>query len=352
MRFRHAFIVTYGRTGSTLLQGVLNACPGVTIHGENHGFYYYAYKAYESALLARKHLDGVGPSSPTHAFYGADGVDLPHLKSSIATLMREHLYRGHESTGMHGFKEVRYDMPDLHAYLDFLAETFARSCFIFLTRDAHETATSGFWRGGDAGLVMAKLRYMEHAFSTYWELHPGNCLSLDYADLRPDSLALAHLLEHLGLAIDQVTLCKVLNSPHSYDVQSMVFYDNAKIARRPAVYLDAVFEVVHFEKTRLDLGRRMAFTGIAMPLPSMPPLERIYAVSHADPTEIHEATFGLATPGYASRHRANPHAVQCRFGMDFIPHGSVYALHAVLGNQDVTIADIHVATPVTRVFSD
>src|SRR5688572_1085508 len=33
----HLFIVTYGRSGSTLLQGVLNSIPGYLIRGENDG---------------------------------------------------------------------------------------------------------------------------------------------------------------------------------------------------------------------------------------------------------------------------------------------------------------------------
>jgi hypothetical protein len=34
-RFPNIFVVTYGRSGSTLLQGVLNGIPGFLIRGEN-----------------------------------------------------------------------------------------------------------------------------------------------------------------------------------------------------------------------------------------------------------------------------------------------------------------------------
>lgn len=350
--FKHAFIVTYGRTGSTLLQGVLNACPGVTIHGENSGFFYYLYKAYESALLAREHVAGLEASAPSHAFYGADGVDIPRLKAAIAGLMRDHLHRNDDpaGSGLRGFKEVRYDMPDLEAYLDFLGEVFERSCFIFLTRDARETGASGFWKGGDPALVEGKLRYMERAFEGYRQRHPGRCFALDYADLSPTGPVLLGLLENLGLAADPEGLRGVFNEPHSYDPRSVVFHDNARIVRRPGV--DAMLALLHFEKARPDLSARVAFTGIALPHPASPALDRIYAVSHTDPGEAHEARAGLATPGYASRHPDNPHAGRCRFSVDFAPRDAVYALHAVLGDRDVVIADIHVATPVARVFSD
>lgn len=352
VRFRHVFIVTYGRTGSTLLQGVLNACPGVTIHGENGGFFYYLYKAYESALRSRALLAGGEASAPTDPFYGADGVDIPRLKAAIAGLMRDHLYRDDDpaESRLRGFKEVRYDMPDLEAYLDFLGEVFERSCFVFLTRDARETGASGFWKGGDPALVEGKLRYMERAFESYRQRHPERCFALDYVDLTPAGPVLLGLLETLKLAADPESLRGVFNEPHSYDPRSVVFHDNARIVRRPGT--DAMLALLHFEKARPDLNARVDFTGIALPHPSLPPLDHIYAVSHADPGEVHEAVAGLATPGYASRYPDNPHAVRCRFSVDFVPRDAVYELHAILDGQDVVIADIHVATPVGRVFSD
>jgi len=352
--FLHIFIVTYGRTGSTLLQGLLNACTGVKIYGENYGFFYYCYKAYESMLLAREHLGKTLESGPTHAFYGADGVDIPRLKAAIAGLMRDHLYRESDPAEprLRGFKEVRYDMPDLHAYLDFLGEVFERSCFIFLTRNARETAASGFWKGSDPTLVEGKLRFMEQAFASYRRLHPGSCFALDYADLAPSNALLLGLLESLGLAVDPESLQGVFNEPHSYDARSVVFYDNARIVRRSGAPLDALFALLRFEKARPDMNALVTFTGIALPHPSQPPLDRVYAASHADPGETYEALAGLATPGYASRYPDNPHAGRGRFSVDFAPRGSTYELHAVLGGWDVVIADIHVATPVARVFSD
>jgi hypothetical protein len=43
--FRHAFIVTYGRTGSTVLMSLLNASGRTRIFGENYGYLYGLYRS-------------------------------------------------------------------------------------------------------------------------------------------------------------------------------------------------------------------------------------------------------------------------------------------------------------------
>lgn len=37
-RFGSILVITYGRSGSTLLQGILNSIDGILIRGENHNF--------------------------------------------------------------------------------------------------------------------------------------------------------------------------------------------------------------------------------------------------------------------------------------------------------------------------
>lgn len=40
----YLFVVTYGRSGSTLVQGLLNSIPGYLIRGENRGVLYRLYQ--------------------------------------------------------------------------------------------------------------------------------------------------------------------------------------------------------------------------------------------------------------------------------------------------------------------
>ncbi|UCV16550.1 hypothetical protein [Quatrionicoccus australiensis] len=65
MKFKSILVVTYGRSGSTLLQGVLNTLPNVLIRGENHDFCWGLYLAWKS-LIQTKTGFGMNSSSPPH----------------------------------------------------------------------------------------------------------------------------------------------------------------------------------------------------------------------------------------------------------------------------------------------
>src|SRR5687767_11745676 len=72
LRFRHIFIVTYGRSGSTLLNGVLNAIPGVCVRGENDNTLFRIY----NALLAAEETVKRAAPVPTHPWYGPQFFDM------------------------------------------------------------------------------------------------------------------------------------------------------------------------------------------------------------------------------------------------------------------------------------
>ena len=49
-RHRYVFVVTYGRSGSTLVQGLLNAFPRVLVRGENDLYLLDLYRALAGSL--------------------------------------------------------------------------------------------------------------------------------------------------------------------------------------------------------------------------------------------------------------------------------------------------------------
>ena len=69
--FKSILIITYGRSGSTLLQGVLNNNEGVIIWGENNNMCYHMFKAYK-AILKSKKQNGKFKNNP---FYGSELLD-------------------------------------------------------------------------------------------------------------------------------------------------------------------------------------------------------------------------------------------------------------------------------------
>ena len=61
----YIFIICAGRSGSTLLQNMLNADPNVLIRGENNNFFFHAFKANESLIEFDR-----GGDNPTKPWFG------------------------------------------------------------------------------------------------------------------------------------------------------------------------------------------------------------------------------------------------------------------------------------------
>ena len=147
---RYVFIVSYARSGSTLLMSVLNAIPGYCIRGENGGVVAPMAESdrllRQARTLMKGHYDG--PSSP---WYGFSQVDPDAWRAERARVFTEHILAPPPGTRVSGFKEVRYtpeDMDDelFHATIDFLAEGFGDARIVFNMRTAQEVARSAWWK--------------------------------------------------------------------------------------------------------------------------------------------------------------------------------------------------------------
>lgn len=218
LRFRTLFIVTYGRTGSTLLQGVLNAIDGVTIRGENNQLFYHLFQLFQNALeVKEKHLSSLLPYRP---WYGAPYLEqeaiLTEMRSLSKTLLaidpQEDLSR--QSIG---FKEIRYldILEDFDAYLNFLAALFPETAFIFNTRNHDHVLHSAWWRRANPHEAKRKLEKLEAAFRAYAK-GKTNCYSLTYEDLVARNDRFKGLFAFLGVAYQPEVIQVILDTPHSY----------------------------------------------------------------------------------------------------------------------------------------
>jgi hypothetical protein len=70
--FRLSFVVTYGRSGSTLLQGLLNSIPRYCIRGENYNAMFYMFRAYQQLEGGSEEI-GAG-SRPIRASRGMEST--------------------------------------------------------------------------------------------------------------------------------------------------------------------------------------------------------------------------------------------------------------------------------------
>ena len=218
LRFRHVLIVTYGRTGSTLLQGVLNSINGLLLRGENANAFYHFFTLHramrENARRGRLTL------LPTAPWFGIGEMGPDVLMTELRPLARR-LLLGSEAENRAvtalGFKEIRYFdvVDDLEDYLDFLEQLFPDVAFIFNTRAHHETVRSAWWADEDPKAMAQAFSGLDAAFASY-AADRKNCFEISYADVVGRTARLERLFDFLGAPFDPDRIDAVLAIPHSF----------------------------------------------------------------------------------------------------------------------------------------
>lgn len=232
LAFRSVVVVTYGRTGSTLLQGLLNTIDGMRFLGENEGAFFHLFEYVKTIerLSCRTNVDL--PSSP---FFGAGTLDTVSAKEAARAAINAYFAsaRQNASTGCIGFKDVRYiDHPGrLSAYLSFLEEMFEMPAFVFLWRDHAEVLRSGWWKQKDRIKAAATLETIEKQAEEFAS-DRSNCFFLTYSDLNTQNSKLRSLFTFLGAAFDPDRVGAVMSIPHSYNPERLEIremFENARL---------------------------------------------------------------------------------------------------------------------------
>ena len=155
-RLDHLFVVTFGRSGSTLVQGLLNALPGTLVRGENGFFLRALFHSHEAlARTKNKWSDASELKGPASAFYGAEELDLPAYRAGIRDLVEQQLVggQGRQELRTVGFKEVLWHEvteAETDRFLAFMDAVFPRARYVLHRRRNHEDVlVSGFWKRWD-----------------------------------------------------------------------------------------------------------------------------------------------------------------------------------------------------------
>jgi hypothetical protein len=210
--------VTYGRSGSTLLQGILNTINGVLIRGENENVFYDFFKSYQKLLKVS--LWQKNAILPNQAWFGMGlfncSLFMDHLRELSRGILLADQYEGSEGLCL-GFKEIRYIdvIDDLENYLDFLTDLFPNTALLFNTRNLEDVAKSGWWKNENEEEVLGKLRALEERFFEYASNH-SNSFHIDYSDVVNKSTKLKCLFDFIGAPYHEDTVDIVLNVTHSY----------------------------------------------------------------------------------------------------------------------------------------
>jgi len=220
IKYQSIIIVTYGRTGSTLLQGFLNTINGVCVLGENNNAFYSLFEFAKKIDELKKIKSTETPSSP---FFGAAQINSEGLSKAIQETISAYFepFLEESSTQCIGFKEVKYGdhLNQLLEYLRFLEEVFPNPAFVFLWRDHEEVLKSGWWKSEDWITSLALLKAVEDR-ATEFSCSKKNCFQISYADLLWDSPKLAKLFEFLGVDFNADKIRLVRSIPHSYQPEN------------------------------------------------------------------------------------------------------------------------------------
>jgi hypothetical protein len=209
----YLFVVTYGRSGSTLLMGLLNSIPGYLIRGENGDALHHLYLFHRALAELSRRWDPARLRRPTHPFFGA--ADFPEERSyaRMRDLAVETVLRPEPDTRVTGFKEIRWYRDDVEDYVAWLREVFPGARFVVNTRDHDEVRRSGWWAKHPehaAALPHVEARILGLAASL-----GDAAYRVHYNDYVSDPSALRGLYEWLGEPYDEAAVRAVLATRHS-----------------------------------------------------------------------------------------------------------------------------------------
>lgn len=254
---RHVFIISYGRTGSTLLMAILSNHPGVLVRGENGMVMRELERVYETLLA--KHDPEAAPTS--NSYYGAHLFDESHLTKQLRDFT-ETLLAGDKSlegVSVLGFKEAHYDGAVLDENgkakrdengdlafdeeairkdLRFLRRLFPNCLFVFNTRDPADVVRSDFQVG-------RKEQRFGRLNALYFKLSQEfDGVMADYSDIAEFGPQCELVFERLGMKPDIAIVQQTLASQQGYvkvapgSIVSRIPYFVRPVQREDISFLD------------------------------------------------------------------------------------------------------------------
>ena len=210
--YDYVFVMAYGRSGSTLLQAILNSTPGVLMRGENRGLAYYLHQFHKSAVKDAAWAGDVARRK-VNPFFGIRDYPADLAVTRIRELLLDTVLRPEPGTKVLGFKEIRWYQEDLPEYLDFMRKVFPGARFILNTRQLSDVARSSWWADHDD--AFEQLEVIEERMLSAAEALGPSVFHLRYDEYVDDPPKLRGLFEWLGLGFDEARVRKVMERQYA-----------------------------------------------------------------------------------------------------------------------------------------
>jgi len=223
LHYKSILVVTYGRSGSTLLQGIINSIDGCLLRGENNNFCYKLFSAYKDINISKTQSNA---DTPEHPWFGAPHLNSDDLIIKFREILKKQLVPENNSAiSCYGFKEIRYLHTDINEdfsdYLDFLSKLLPNPLIIFNTRDIEDVSRSGWWKDIKRKTTVRLLTDAENNFTKYAQKNT-DIFTISYNDILDKSDNLKKLFIKIGADYDENKIDKILSKNHSYIVNETV----------------------------------------------------------------------------------------------------------------------------------
>jgi hypothetical protein len=210
----YVFVMTYGRSGSTLLMGLLNTIPGYLIRGENDDALRFLFEFHRTCVDRSNYWPVERVRRRTDPFFGIG--DFPQARSLAATrrLAVDTLLRPKPDTRVTGYKEIRWwRHDDLDAYVAWLREVFPGARFLVNTRNHADVLKSKWWaKGGDKSEHLADIE--RRLLDTAGRLGDA-AYHVHFDDYVADPSTLAPMFAWLGESYDEESVRATMSRKHS-----------------------------------------------------------------------------------------------------------------------------------------
>lgn len=208
------FIVTYGRSGSTLLQSLLQTMVGAQINGENGGALEGLFHASKAAHLARETW-GRKPHPAAHPWRGAHRIDPDRFEQRLVEVFTQEILHPPPAARWIGFKEIRYHRlgDDFPVFLQFCRRNFHNAFFVFNSRRGEKVAKSKWWANQPEKKVLQLVARMDTHFAAFAVANPRISHHVFYEETIADPTSLVPLFEKLGETLDLDKMQSILSNP-------------------------------------------------------------------------------------------------------------------------------------------
>ncbi|MEL6640183.1 MAG: sulfotransferase [Pseudomonadota bacterium] len=217
--YSYVFVLTYGRSGSTILMRLLNTIDGADIRGENSNALFHLHKAIAAVRRSSTRF-GTTKRATSDPWYGADLMAAKSFETHCLNSFLQDVLAPAPTTRIIGFKEInhlpnRMDDKDFFGFVDFILKSFPKARIVFNTRNAEQVSRSGWFADMDPTFVKEQIAGADARFVQATKQH-SRCYLIDYSDVVANNDALMALFDWLDMPLDPETVANCLDQKLSH----------------------------------------------------------------------------------------------------------------------------------------